>query len=290
MQQLLQSLLKRPPQSHKNTFGHVFVIAGSPGLLGAATLCSVSALKIGAGLVTLGVPKSLYPVMQTKLTEVMLLILEETPESTFSYKARNKIMRFLEEKADVVIIGPGLSLNPSTQKLVRFLVKNSPKNIVLDADGIKALKNNLDLLKKRKCKDIILTPHPGEFSYITGLDKKEIISNKEKIAKDFSQKYRVYLILKGHRTCLASPSQKIYINKTGNPGMATAGAGDVLTGILAGLLAQKPDYDIFELCKLGIFLHGLAGDLAKKIKTVLSLTASDIIEFIPQAIKKVLSE
>ncbi len=285
MRQLLQSLLKRPLDSHKNTFGHVLVIAGSPGLLGAGFLCSVSALKIGAGLVTLGIPKSLYPIMQTKLTEVMLLILEETSKNTFSYKAHKKIIEFLEKKANILAIGPGISLNPSTQRLVRFLIRNSPKDIVLDADGIKALKNNLSLLKRRKCKNIILTPHPGEFSYITGLSKEKILSNKEKIAKDFSQEYGVYLIIKGHKTCVSSPSQKIYINETGNPGMATAGSGDVLTGILAGLIAQTKK-DIFELCKLGVFLHGLAGDLAKREYTVLSVTALNLIDFLPKIIKK----
>ncbi|MCM8766180.1 MAG: NAD(P)H-hydrate dehydratase [Candidatus Omnitrophica bacterium] len=278
-------LPKRKPDTHKGDYGHVFVLAGAKGLTGAATLCSQAVLRVGAGLVTLGIPASLNPILEVKLTEVMTLPLPETKEASLSFKAKDRILNFLE-KCDCVIIGPGLSRNEETQKLVRFLLKKISLPIVLDADGINALAGYLELLKNIKG-DLVLTPHIGEFSRLVGISIEEIKKNKISVAKNFLRKYNIILVLKGYQTIIAQRAKRIYINKTGNPGMATAGSGDVLTGMIGGFLAQG--ISPFDSAKFAVYLHGLAGDLAKKEKSEYGLIASDILENIPRAIRRLLA-
>ena len=273
---------RRKADSNKGDYGHVFVLAGSAGFTGAAALCSQAALVSGSGLVTLGIAKSLNPIMARKLTEVMTRPLPETSGQTLSEKAYPAIMKF-SEKADCIALGPGLSRDPSTQRLVRKLITTLKKPVVIDADGINAFEGKADLLKRAKA-PVVITPHPGEMSRLSGLSVKRIAAAKEKVAKEFANKYNVVCVLKGHRTVVARPDGKTYVNPTGNPGMAKGGTGDVLTGIIASFIGQgmRP----FDAAMLGVYLHGFAGDLAAKEKGEISMLASDLLNKIPAAIKK----
>lgn len=278
-------LPKRKPDTHKGDYGHVFVIAGSVGMTGAAALCAQAALLSGSGLVTLGICKSLNPILARKLTEVMTKPLPETRQQTLSEKALSEILKFAK-KVDCVAIGPGLSRNRSTQKLVKRLIVFLNKPIVLDADGINALERKAAILKSAKA-PIVITPHPGEMSRLVSLSRREISKAKEKVAKEFANKYNVVCVLKGHRTVVAEPKGKTYTNTTGNPGMASGGVGDVLTGMIASFIGQgiRP----FDAAKLGVYLHGLAGDLAAKEKGEVSLIATDLLNKLPEAIKGISS-
>lgn len=275
-------LPKRKADSNKGDYGHVFVLAGSAGFTGAAALCSWASLVSGSGLVTLGIPKSLYPIMARKLTEAMAMPLPETRGQALSEKAYPAIMKF-SEKTDCVAIGPGLSGDQSTQRLIRKLVIILKKPVVLDADGINALEGKPELLNRANA-PVVITPHPGEMSRLSGLSVKRIAAAKEKVAKEFANKYNVVCVLKGHRTVVARPDGKTYVNSTGNPGMAKGGTGDVLTGMIASFIGQgmRP----FNAAMLGVYLHGLAGDLAAKEKGEVSMLASDLLNKIPEAIKK----
>jgi hydroxyethylthiazole kinase-like uncharacterized protein yjeF len=275
-------LPKRRRDANKGDYGHVFVIAGAAGLTGAAALCSQAALLSGSGLVTLGICKSLNPILAKKLTEVMTKPLAETSARTLSESAFAAIMKF-SEKADSAAIGPGLSRNPSTGRLIRKLVVSLKRPIVLDADGINALEGKSSLLKSAKA-PVIITPHPGEMSRLTGLSIKEITVAKQKVAKDFAKKYNVVCVLKGHSTVVACPDGKVFVNTTGNPGMAKGGTGDVLTGMIASFVGQG--IGPFDAARLGVYLHGLAGDLAAKDKGEVSMLASDILDKLPEAIKR----
>ncbi len=274
-------LPKRKPNTHKGDYGHVFVIAGSVGMTGAAALCSEAALLAGSGLVTLGICKSLNPILARKLTEVMTKPLPQTRQQSLSKKALPQILKFAE-KVDCVAIGPGLSKNFSTQKLVKRLIVSLKKPVVLDADGINALEGKTSILNSMKA-PIVITPHPGEMSRLVPLSRDKIAKNKERVAKDFANKYNVVCALKGYRTVVAEPKGKIYINLTGNPGMASGGVGDVLTGMIASFIGQglRP----FDAAKLGVYLHGLAGNLAAEEKGEVSLIASDILNKLPESIK-----
>lgn len=257
-------------------------MAGSLGLSGAAVLCANSAMRSGAGLVTLGVPESLHSIIAKKAyPEVMVRPLAETTGRTLSLKAYPRIMA-LAKKADVVAMGPGLSQNSQTQKLILKVIRAMLKPLVLDADALNALSGNLGILRINPNLKI-LTPHPGEFSRLSGRTTAFIQKNRETLAKKFAYDYNIILVLKGHNTVVASPN-KLYVNKTGNPGMATAGSGDVLTGIISALLGQGLSW--FSAAKTGAYLHGLAGDLAAKEKTQAALIATDIIDHIPEGIKR----
>ncbi len=277
-----RSLPERKRDTNKGDYGHVFVIAGSIGFTGSAALCSQAALLSGSGLVTLGICKSLNPILARKLTEVMTKPLPETGKQSLSEKALPEILKF-SKKADCVAIGPGLSRNPATQRLVRKLVVSLDKPVVLDADGINALEKNTGSLKRARA-PIIITPHPGEMSRLTGFSIKNITAAKEKVAKDFAKKYNVVCVLKGRGTVVARSDGKVFINTTGNPGMAKGGTGDVLTGMIASFVGQgiRP----FEAAKLGVYLHGLAGDLAAKEKGEASMLASDLLDKIPESIRR----
>lgn len=273
----------RRPDAHKGDFGHVFIIAGSPGLTGAAVMASLSALRIGAGLVTLGMPEGLSNILETRLTEAMTLPLPQTEEGTIAVSARTRILNFLK-KADAVAIGPGLSQNRETAQLVREMIREVKIPIVLDADGINALSGHTDILRKAKGQ-VVITPHPGEMARLINISAAEINRDRLSVAGRFTREYNVVTALKGAGTIIAEPSGGIYINSTGNPGMASGGTGDVLTGMIAGLIAQGcplPDAAI-----TGVFLHGLAGDLAAKERGETGLIAGDVIEKIPEAIKTV---
>lgn len=279
------SLSRRKPHTDKADYGHIFIIAGSLGLTGAAILCANSAMRTGAGLVTLAIPNSLHILAAKRVfLEVMAKPLPETKEKTLSLAAYREISEFAQ-RADVLAIGPGLSRNPSTQKLVRKIISRINKPMVVDADGLNALAGYLDILRMTQYArhTTILTPHPGEFSRLIGKSIAYIQKNRKVLARAFANSYNIVLVLKGHNTVVAAPDKKVYVNNTGNPGMATAGSGDCLTGMIAALLGQG--LSGFAAAKAGVYLHGLAGDLAAKEKTQSGMIASDIIEKIPEAIK-----
>jgi len=279
-------LLRQKINAHKNIFGHALILAGSPRMLGASALCGLSAMRAGAGLVTLGVPKSLNLTLQRKISSVLMTLpLPETLQHTFSARAWADLKKDIQTFS-AVAIGPGITCNARTQMFVSAVVANCPQPLVIDADALNTLAfANLDILLNSKAPKI-LTPHAGEFRRL--LHKKEIpdendLKNRCRMAKDFAKRYRCVLVFKGHRTVVADVSGACYINTTGNSGMATAGSGDVLTGILTAFLAQG--ISPFEAAKWGVYLHGRAGDLAAKAMGKSSLIASDIIDSLPKAIK-----
>ncbi len=277
-------LLCRNKKAHKGDFGHILILAGSARFSGAGILSATAAMRSGAGLVTLGIPKSLNSaVIKIKPAEVMTLPLEETGEITLSLKAFKKIKDFMS-RIDVVVVGPGLSQNKSTQALTRKVIENIKKPTVIDADGLNALVGHLEVLRSNRNLSLaVLTPHQGELARILGIKISEIENKRPSIAEKFVRDFGLTLVLKGYHTAVADKTH-LFINTTGNPGMATAGSGDVLSGMIAAFLGQG--LTPFLAAKYAVFLHGLAGDLAAKEKTQISLIASDIIDKIPEAIKR----
>ncbi len=279
-------LLRRKINSHKGDFGHVLILAGSAKFSGSAILCAGACLRAGAGLVTLGIPESLNTAfIKIKPPEAMILPLAQTKEATLSETAYRQINEFCK-KIDVLVIGPGLSQNSSTQKLIKKIISKINLPRVIDADGLNALVGNLQILRNTRGvtgNTTLLTPHPGEMARLLGVSNAEVQKDRKKVAKVFVKMYNVILVLKGYLSIVAQKDKKLYINKTGNPGMAKAGSGDVLTGIIAAFLAQK--LSGFQAAQYATYLHGLAGDLAAKEKSVLAMVASDIIDKIPAAIK-----
>ncbi|MBU2473352.1 MAG: NAD(P)H-hydrate dehydratase [Candidatus Omnitrophica bacterium] len=272
---------KRNPDTHKGDYGYCLVVGASPGLTGAVCLCAQAALSAGAGLVRVGVPRSLNSIFEIKLTEVMSLPLEDDG-GYLSPKAFSQI-EAISDKIDAIALGCGASLNPSAQELILKVIEKIDKPLVVDADGINALAKDLEILKKAKTKNLILTPHLGEFSRLLGQTAEQIKPVRKKLVKDFAFEYNLTLVLKGHYT-LVSDGQDFFQNRTGNPGMATAGSGDVLTGIITAFIAQG--LAPFEAAKFGVYLHGLSGDLAAKEKTKNCLIASDLVEYLPKAFKR----
>ena len=278
---ILERLPHRPVLAHKYSCGKVFVIAGSVGLTGAAAMCSSSALRAGAGAVVLGVPQSLNAILEQKLTEVMTIPLPETSEQSISLQAYDEIKRMIDW-SDVVALGPGLSRNQETCELVWRITEKINRPVLVDADGLNALSQNPRLLKRKKFGSFILTPHAGELSRFIGLSSKEIEGDRASVARETARKFGVNLVLKGAPTVVGDPEGNVYVNSTGNPGMATAGAGDVLSGIIVGLWAQGLAPLDSALC--GVYLHGLAGDLARTVYGEYSLLAMDIQEYYPHAV------
>lgn len=288
-------LLRQNPDAYKNQFGHVLVLAGSARMLGAPALCGLAAMRSGAGLTTLGVPKSLNAALQKKISPVLMTWpLAETSRQTFSLKGWTSISPE-QKKFSVIALGPGLSQDPQTKKFVQKIVSYSSVPLVIDADALNALADNPNALLRTQTPKI-LTPHIGEFNRLIKETRHKIpctrpaTQNKKqndlkRKAADFSKKYRCILVLKGHQTIVSDPSGKTCLNKTGNAGMATAGSGDVLTGMIAAFLAQG--VSAFEAARLGVFLHGKAGDAAAKKIGKTAMIATDIIDFIPYAINRV---
>ncbi|HPM42885.1 MAG TPA: NAD(P)H-hydrate dehydratase [Candidatus Omnitrophota bacterium] len=280
--ELVSKFPKRPLDANKGDAGHVLVIAGSLPYTGSAYLASQAALLSGSGLVTLAAGKSIHPILAAKLTEVMVKIFIETKDGSLSLMAEKDILKFAE-RCDSFLIGPGVSQNAETQGLVRGLVTKLTKPIVLDADGINAMAGNGELLKKAKA-PVILTPHPGEMARLVGKEVPDIQADRKGLALAFANEYNTFLVLKGHDTVVVSPSGDFYINRTGNPGMATGGTGDVLAGMIASFVGQG--LGAFEAACLAVYFHGSAGDLAAGEKGVLSLLATDLLRYLPDVLKK----
>lgn len=277
----IKNFPKRAVDAHKGSFGHVLVIAGSAGGTGAAYLTAQASALSGSGLVTLAVGKSIFPIMAAKLTEVMVRPFFETRDWSLSLLAEKDLINF-SDKADVLAVGPGISQNKETQGLVRDIIAKIEKPIVLDADGINACVGHIDVLKTARSK-LILTPHPGEMARLIGQDIKYIGQNRKDVALKFAAEYNTVLVLKGHNTVVAAPTGDVYVNETGNVGMATGGSGDVLTGMIASFIGQGAGP--FAAAVLGTYFHGLAGDIALKDKGALSLLAMDILNKLPEALK-----
>lgn len=269
----------RPYYSHKGRYGHVLVIAGSTGKTGAALITAKSALRTGSGLVTIAVPVALKIVFQSKALEEMILPLACTAH-TLSKEALPEIMSFLNERANSVAFGPGVGVNEHIEAILKELILKSPCPMVIDADGITVLSKIKDTLKDASS-EIVLTPHPGELSRLINISIKEIEKKRIDIAKNTAKEMNVTVVLKGVPTVIANPEGKIYINTTGNPGMATGGSGDVLTGIIASFIGQG--LSPFDASLLGVYIHGLSADIAVTLKGFHGLIAGDIIDALPIA-------
>ena len=277
-----QLLPARPTHSHKGTYGRVFVVAASTGMTGAAALTSAGALRVGAGLVTLGTPKSLNSILEVKLTEVMTLPLPETADGSLALGAKSHITETVKRTKSVLAIGPGLSQHPETVALVHSLICETDTLTVIDADGINALSRSKDMLSSLS-PQTVLTPHPGEMARLVGETVETLERDRIGIAQRFAKDHNVTLVLKGAPTVIACGNGEVWINSTGNAGMATGGMGDVLTGLIAGLMAQKvlP----FDAAVLGVYLHGLAADIVAESIGMHGLMAGDVLNNVPKAIK-----
>ncbi len=269
--------LPRRPDTHKGDYGHLLVIAGSVGKTGAAAMVCEAALRMGAGLVTLAIPKSLNAIMEVKLTEVMTEPLPETPKQTLSLRAFHPILRLCENKK-AVVIGPGLGTFKETQSLILKLIKAIDLPMIIDADGLNALATQPKTLPLSN-RFMVLTPHPGEMARLIHTTVKEVQENRIGVTKQFAQSSHAYVVLKGYRTLIATPKGEVYINPTGNAGMATGGTGDVLCGMMGGLLCQG--MDLLSCLQASVYLHGLAGDEVAQELGEKSLVATDIIRKIP---------
>lgn len=273
----------RTPNSYKTSYGRVFVVAGSIGMTGAATLASEAVLRVGAGLVILGIPASLNQVLEMKLTEVMTIPLPETDQGSIALAAESRIGEYIDRNESVLAIGPGLSQHFETAELVNRLVCQHDKPMVIDADGLNAVAQNLDTLKFLNTESV-LTPHPGEMSRLLDVPVSEIEADRVNIAQQFAQDHQLVLVLKGVPSIVARYDGQVWINSTGNAGMATAGSGDVLTGVIAGFIAQG--MDSFSAAVLGVYLHGFAGDLASESVGQYGMVAGDLLGYLPIAIER----
>ncbi len=274
----------RDVAGHKGSFGKIGVLGGSTGFAGAPVLAGTSALKLGCGLVKLAVPERIESRIVSRCPELTTVGLVDNKKGIV-FEAISGIKKMIEE-VDILAVGPGLGVTTDTRELIKVILSEANIPVVLDADGLNAI-TDLDIFNRSKS-EIIITPHPGEMARLTGLKIKEVNQNRVNIARDFAGKYGVYLVLKGASTVIAFPDGRVYINPTGNDGMASAGSGDVLTGMIASLLGQGLEAE--KAAVLGTYLHGLAGDIAAEKLTPYSLMANDITENIPAAIKSTIEE
>lgn len=280
-------LAPRKIEANKGSYGHVLVVGGSTGKAGAAALAAFASLRVGAGLATVATAKSSLPTVAGFHPEVMTEPLAETESGTISLAASPSLVALMERKS-VLAIGPGISRVAETAEFVRSAVLRCAIPIVLDADGLNAYEGRAHELK-RQGRTMVITPHPGEMSRLTGISVGEIQNRRIEIARKFACDQSVIVALKGHRTLIAAPDGTVWVNPTGNPGMATGGTGDVLTGLIAGLIAQNPD-DVLGATTLAVYLHGSAGDLAARELGERSIVASDLVRFLPEAFQAALRE
>lgn len=276
-------LPKREKKSHKGSFGRVGIIAGSEGMTGASFLSTMAALRSGSGLVYTIVPKSLSHILSIKLIEAIIKPVEDSNTGHFNLNSYGEIKEIIKDM-DVLAIGPGIGIDEERIQLIKEILLNFDRPVVLDADGINCVsQGDPDILSYRKG-DTIITPHPGEFARLLKTSIKKIEENRIKYSKYTSSKYNVITVLKGAGTIITNPKEEVYINSTGNPGMATAGSGDVLTGIIASFIGQG--LSPYKAAILGVYCHGLAGDLAKLDKGEHGMISRDILDNIPYSIKK----
>lgn len=276
----------RNPDSHKGTFGHVAIVAGSVGLTGAATLSAEGALRIGTGLVTVLVPESLNDIMEVKLTEAMTIPVPQGKARAFGMASLDKVLGYVN-KWDAAVIGPGFGRDEDTVEFALELIKRLEKPAIIDADALYAISKDLSVLKQCKA-PLVITPHPGEMATLLGTTSEEVQSNRLETARAFAKEHRVTVVLKGAGTDIADPDGHAYINTTGSPGMATGGTGDVLSGMIGGLLAQKQRRT--SAATAAVYLHGLAGEIAARKLSEPAMIASDLASSIGDAILEVQKE
>lgn len=276
----------RPPAAHKGSFGHVLVIGGSVGKAGAAAMAGMAALRAGAGLSTVCTPKSVLPTVAGFHPEVMTEPLEETEAGSISMRAleQGRVEGLVEGKT-VLAVGPGISRHPETAEFVRTVVKKHKIPIVLDADGLNAFAGRPAELDG-KGRWLVITPHPGEMAHLTGSTAAAVQRDRLNVARTFAREHGMIVVLKGHGTLIAEPDGTVWVNTTGNPGMASGGTGDILTGMISGVIAQNPDR-IVEALLTAVHLHGLAGDVAGESMGEQSLVATDLIKALPEAFRRV---
>lgn len=275
-------LPRRDKFSHKGTFGRVGIISGSLGMTGATYLSSMAALRTGSGLVYSIVPDSLKEVLSIKLTEAIIKPVEDRSTGHFTMDSFQQIIHIIEGM-DAIAIGPGMGVDEERVELVRKILLEYKKPVILDADGINLISLDPTILMDRQG-DTIITPHPGELSRLLGVSIGEIQKERVEYSKLTSNKYNVITVLKGANTLVTDGKEKVYKNNTGNPGMATAGSGDVLTGMITSFIGQG--ISPYEGAVLGVYCHGLAGDLASRDKGEYGMIARDILDNIPYSIKK----
>lgn len=279
-------LPQRSPDAHKNKCGTVATVAGSTGFTGAAALSSEAALRAGAGLSYLCVPQSLNAIYETKITEVITWPFDDADMGYLHSGCFNELIKPLRAQ-NVVAVGPGLGQHKKTAELVHLLLQELDKPLVLDADGLNVCAGHTGLIESYKG-DKVLTPHPGELSRLIDVENKEIVANRIEIAREVATKWNAVLVLKGGPSVVAFPDGEVFINSTGNAGMATAGSGDVLTGLIAGLMAQGLSAQSAALA--GVYVHGLAGDLARESLGEMGLIAGDILKNVAPALKMLRDE
>jgi ADP-dependent NAD(P)H-hydrate dehydratase / NAD(P)H-hydrate epimerase len=274
-------LPERNESAHKGDFSEVLFIAGASSYFGAPYFSALSFLKSGGGYSRLATPTSISPFLASKGSEIVFIPQSETTSGSIALKNKNNLLS-LSENMDMIVIGPGLSLNEETQQLVQELTLEIQKPLLLDGDGITAISKNLELIKKRKAETII-TPHLGEMARIAGMNISELNENKIVILRKMAKELNAIIVLKGAHSLIGYPDETIYINMSGNSGMATAGSGDVLTGTIAGIAGQG--LSLKDAVKTGVFIHGLSGDLAAADKGEDGITAQDIMDYLPASIK-----
>jgi ADP-dependent NAD(P)H-hydrate dehydratase / NAD(P)H-hydrate epimerase len=292
-EQVCRVVPRRARDSHKGSFGHVYVVGGSRGKSGAALMTGLAALRAGAGLATVWLPANLQKSVAGAFPELMTEALPETVEGTSDRSGSEKLLDLLPQM-DALVLGPGLTTHPSTRKLIWELVRRSPVPVVLDADGINAFEPPAEPLKNEEGQPLIITPHPGEMARLIGKKIAEVQKNRIGIAREFAVTRRCHVVLKGFQTVIASPEGYLYINNTGNPGMASGGTGDILAGILGRFVAgwkirsAKEDARLLDYICAAVFLHGMAGDIAAEEQGMESLIATDLLRRLPGAFKRVL--
>jgi hydroxyethylthiazole kinase-like uncharacterized protein yjeF len=274
----------RPLAANKGNFGHVLVIGGSVGKAGAAAMAGMAALRTGAGLSTVATPKSVLATVAGFHPEVMTEPLDETADGNIALSALRRTDTLAEGKT-VLAIGPGISRNSETAEFVRSAVKRYRMPIVLDADGLNAFEDRSEELSG-KVGHIVITPHPGEMARLVESTVAAVQRDRINVARTFARQHELIVVLKGHRTLIAQPDGTVWVNTTGNPGMATGGTGDILTGMVAGLIAQNPER-IVEAVIAAVHLHGLAGDLARESMGEHALVATDLVKALPEAFRRV---
>lgn len=280
---VLEQLLKRPDDGYKYSFGHTLIVGGSPGMVGAPLLSGKAALRTGAGLVTIASEDAVITKIENRVEEIMTLSMPKA-----SGEANALLQAFItERKVTVMVLGPGLQPSVQLGNLIEKLIEQQSVPFIIDGGALGALRDHPEVVLRARSHAIILTPHLGEFKRLVNIKLPEEHSELKPIAKQFAEAANVHLVLKGHPTYVSHPDGELYENTTGNPGLATAGTGDVLTGVIAGIISQGVAPE--KATELAVYLHGLAGDIAAQEKTQPGMIASDVIEAIPAAYRRSMS-
>ncbi len=274
------TLLRRQADSHKGLYGSILVVAGGRGMAGAAALVGAAALRSGAGLVRVACPQEVQPTVASFEPSYMTYPLANDEHGLVHFaRARNGLERCLDQ-ADVLAIGPGLGKSNDLTKMMRWLIETAEQPTVVDADGLNNLVGHTDAFRDRRCREMIITPHPGEFARLSNTAIPAIHADREAHAAEFARTHNLVVVLKGHQT-VVTDGKRVYVNSTGNPGMATGGSGDCLTGVIAAMIGQG--LPAFEAAQLGVYVHGLAGDIARDQNGEVGMIAGDIVDALPDA-------